>query len=169
MGRKSQALALAEEQEKTIARPERFFHEINLLHLEGHYFTFDPKAAHVFLDPMQSIEKRLQNPKINDKQPIEIIPNRDYGKPSVFAYKVFQAILKKLSDYGYPAPETVSFGHREILRLVGRASHGGRNSKELVKALNQFRNTTINCWFYDKDTKTGANLSLSLVNKFLYT
>jgi hypothetical protein len=82
---------------------------------------------------------------------------------------VFQAILKKLSDYGYPASETVSFGHREILRLVGRAAHGGRNSKELVKALNQFRNTTINCWFYDKDTKTGANLSLSLVNKFLYT
>jgi hypothetical protein len=169
MGRKSQALALAEEQEKAIAKPERFFHEINLLHLEGHYFTFDPKAAHVFPDPMQSVEKRLKNPKVNDEQPIEIIPNRDYGKPSVFAYKVFQAIIKKLSDYGYPASETVSFGHREILRLVGRASHGGRNSKELVKALNQFRNTTINCWFYDKDTKTGANLSLSLVNKFLYT
>jgi hypothetical protein len=43
MGRKPQALALVEEQEKAIAKPERLFHEINLLHLEGHYFTFDPK------------------------------------------------------------------------------------------------------------------------------
>jgi hypothetical protein len=87
----------------------------------------------------------------------------------VFAYKVYQAILKKLSDYGHPVPESVSFGHREIMRFIGRSSTGGRNSKELVRALNQFRNTAINCWLYDKSTKTGANLSLSLVNKFLYT
>jgi hypothetical protein len=169
MGRKPQALALAEEQKKNIARPERLFHEINLLHLEGHYFAFDPKAAHVFLDPMKSVEKRLGNPKINEEQPIEIIPHPSYGKPSVFSYKVFQAILKKLSDYGYPAPETVSFGSREIMRLSNRSWYGAANAKELVKTLNQFKHTAINCWFYDKGTKTGANLSLSLVNKFLYT
>src|SRR5919198_2382900 len=169
MGRKSQALALAEEQKKNIARPERLFHEINLLHLEGHYFTFDPKAAHVLLDPMKSVEKRLKNPKINEEQPIEVIPHPNYGKPSVFSYKVFQAILKKLSDYGYPAPETVSFGSREIMRLSNRSWYGAANAKELVKTLNQFKHTAINCWFYDKGTKTGANLSLSLVNKFLYT
>jgi hypothetical protein len=169
MGRKSQALALAEEQKKNIARPERLFHEINLLNLEGHYFTFDPKVANVFLDPMKSVEKRLKNPKINEEEPIEIIPHPGYGKPSVFSYKVFQAILKKLSDYGYPAPETVSFGSREIMRLSGRSWYGAANAKELVKTLNQFKHTAINCWFYDKGTKTGANLSLSLVNKFLYT
>jgi hypothetical protein len=50
----------------------------------------------------------------------------------VFAYKVYQAILKKLSDYGYPVPEGVSFGHRELMRLVGRTSTGGKNSKELA-------------------------------------
>src|SRR5919198_2382899 len=169
MGRKSQALALAEEQKKNIARPERLFHEINLLHLEGHYFTFDPKVANVFLDPMKSVEKRLKNPKINEEQPIEVIPHPSYGKPSVFSYKVFQAILKKLSDYGYPAPETVSFGSREIMRLSNRSWYGAANAKELVKTLNQFKHTAINCWFYDKGSKTGANLSLSLVNKFLYT
>jgi Replication initiator protein A len=169
MGRKSQALALAEEQKKNIARPERLFHEINLLHLEGHYFAFDPKVANVFLDPMKSIGKRLQNPKINEEQPIEIVPHPGYGKPSVFAYKVYQAILKKLSDYGYPAPETVSFGSREIMRLSGRSWYGAANAKELVKTLNQFKHTAINCWFYDKGTKTGASLSLSLINKFLYT
>jgi hypothetical protein len=169
MGTKPQALTLVEEQEKAIAKPERLFHEINLLHLEGHYFTFDPKGANVFADPMKSVERRLENPKINEEKPIEIVPHPGYGRPSVFAYKVYQAVLKKLSDYGHPVPETVSFGHREIMRFIGRTSTGGANSKALVRALNQFKNTGINCWFYDKATKTGANLSLSLVNKFLYT
>lgn len=169
MGRKTQALALTEEQKKNIAKPERLFHEINLLHLEGHYFAFDPKAAKVFVDPMKSVEKRLGNPKINEEQPIEIIPHPSYGKPSVFAYKVYQAILKKLSDYGHPVPESVSFGHRELMRLVGRSSTGGKNSKELVRVLNQLKYTSISCWFYDKHTGAGANLSLSFATRFLYT
>jgi hypothetical protein len=152
-----------------LVRPERLFHEINLLHLEGHYFTFDPKAANVFPDPMKSVEKRLKNPKINAEQSIEVIPHPGYGKPSIFAYKVYQAILKKLSDYGHPVPEGVSFGHRELMRLVGRTSTGGRNSKELVRVLNQFKNTAINCWFYDKHTKVAGNLSLPFATKFLYT
>ena len=169
MGGKPQAFALAEEQKKNIARPGRLFHEINLLHLEGHYFTFDPKVANVFLDPMKSVEERLENPKINEEKPIEIIPHPSFGRPSVFAYKVYQAILKKLSDYGHPVPETVSFGHREIMRLTGRSSTGGKNSKELVRVLNQLKVTLINCWFYDKHTRAGANLSLSFATRFLYT
>jgi len=168
MGTQPQAHASVEEQEKAIAKPERLFHEINLLHLEGHYFTFDPKGANVFADPMKSVEKRLANPAINEEKPIEIVAHPGYGRPSVFAYKVYQAILKKLSDYGYPVPESVSFSNREIMRVLGR-SYGGKNSKELVRALNQFKNTSINFWFYDKGTKTGGNLSFSLVNKFLYT
>jgi hypothetical protein len=168
MERASQKLATTE-QEKPVAKPERLFHEINLLHLEGHYFAFDPKTANVFLDPMKSVEERLQNPKINEEKPIEIIPHPGYGKPSVFAYKVYQAILKKLSDYGHPVPESVSFGHREIMRLVGRSSTGGKNSKELVRVLNQLKVTLINCWFYDKHTKAGAELSLSFATRFLYS
>jgi hypothetical protein len=109
MGTPPKPPAPVEELEKhRLAKPERLFHEINLLHLEGHYFAFDPKAAHVFPDPMKSVEKRLENPKINEEQPIEVIPHPGYGKPSVFAYKVYQASLKKLSDYGYPVPEGVS-------------------------------------------------------------
>jgi hypothetical protein len=169
MGRKTNALAVHEEPEKSLTRPERLFHEINLLHLEGHYFTFDPKAASTMPDPMKSVEKRLQHPEINTVEPVEIIPHPGYGRPSVFAYKVFQSILKKLSDYGYPAPESVSFGHREILRLVGRDSYGGKESKELVRVLNQFRYTAINCWLYNKATGEAANLSLSLATTFLYT
>jgi hypothetical protein len=169
MGTPPHVPALADEREKRMAKPERLFHELNLLHLEGHYFTFDPKAAKVFLDPMKSVERRLSNPKINEEQPLEVVPHPGYGKPSVFAYKVYQAILKKLSDYGHPVPEGVSFGHRELMRLVGRTSTGGKNSKELVQVLNQFSNTAINCWFYDKHTKTSGNLTFYLASRFLYT
>jgi hypothetical protein len=169
MGKKSQALALADEQNKHIARPERLFHEINLLHLEGHYFTFDPKAANMKHDPLKELDRRFRNPELNTVKPVSITPHPSYGAPSVFAYKVFQAILKKLSDYGYPASESVSFGHREIMRLLGRETYGGKDSKELVKVLNQFQHTAINCWLYNKSTAKATNLSLLLVTTFLYT
>lgn len=169
MGRKSQAFALAEEPENRIARPERLFHEINLLHLEGYYFTFDPKAARVTLDAMQEVERRFRNPEANTVEPVSIAPHPTYGAPSVLAYKVFQAVLKKLSDYGYPAPESVSFGTREILRFIGRKSYGGTNAKELVKVLQQLRHTEINCWMYNRETEGAANFSFSLATSFLYT
>lgn len=102
-------------------------------------------------------------------EPLSITPHQDYGAPSFFAYKVFQAILKKLSDYGKPAPESVSFGHREIMRLIGRAYYGGKDSKELMKVLHQLRNTEINCWMYDRATEEASNLSFSLATTFLYT
>jgi hypothetical protein len=170
MGRKPQMLAIVQEEpKKAITKPERFFYEINLLHLEGHYFTFDPKAASVGCDPLKEIDGRWRNPEKNTAEPVSITPHHSYGTPSVFAYKVFQAIIKKLSDYGYPAPESVSFGHREIMRLIGRDAYGGKDSKELVKVLHQFRHTGINCWLYNKSTEDAASLSFSLATTFLYT
>jgi hypothetical protein len=169
MGTKLQLIVPAEEQDKAVAKPERLFHEINLLHLEGHYFTFDPKGSRAPTNPLKEIEERFRNPEANNAKPITIEPHPTYGAPSVFAYKVFQAIIKKLSDYGYPAPESVSFGNREIMRLIGRASYGGKDSRELVKILNQLRHTAINCWLYNKSAGEAANLSLSLATTFLYT
>ena len=172
MGRKSQMHAVAQESQepkKAITKPDRLFHEINLLHLEGHYFTFDPKAARVTRDPLKELDERWRDPERNRVEPVSVTPNPSYGAPSVFAYKVFQAIIKKLSDYGHPAPENVSFGHREIMRLIGRDGYGGKDSKELVKILHQFRHTGINCWVYDKSTEEAASLSFSLATTFLYT
>jgi hypothetical protein len=173
MGRKPQMLAivqeLQQEPKKAITKAERLFHEINLLHLEGHYFTFDPKATRAIRDPLKEIDGRWRNPERNTVEPVSITPNLAYGTPSVFAYKVFQAIIKKLSDYGYPAPEKVSFGHREIMRLIGRDAYGGKDSKELVKVLHQFRHTGIDCWLYNKSTEEAASLSFSLATTFLYT
>lgn len=173
MGRKSQMVAIvqdSQEPKKAVTKPERLFHEINLLHLEGHYFTFDPKAAaRVIRDPLKELDMRWRNPERNTVEPVSITPNLAYGTPSVFAYKVFQAVIKKLSDYGYPAPENVSFGHREIMRLIGRDAYGGKDSKELVKVLHQFRHTGIDCWLYDKSTEEATSLSFSLATTFLYT
>jgi hypothetical protein len=169
MGRKPQMLVIVQDPQKAITKPERLFHEINLLHLEGHYFTFDPKAARAIRDPLKELDGRWRDPERNTVEPVSITPNLAYGTPSVFAYKVFQAIIKKLSDYGYPAPEKVSFGHREIMRLIGRDAYGGKDSKELVKVLHQFRHTGIDCWLYNKRTEEAASLSFSLATTFLYT
>jgi hypothetical protein len=172
MGRKPQMLAVTQESQepkKAITKPDRLFHEINLLHLEGHYFTFDPKAASAVRDPLKEIDERWRDPERNTVEPVSITPNLSYGTPSVFAYKVFQAIIKKLSDYGHPAPEYVSFGHREIMRLIGRDAYGGSDSKKLVRVLHQFRHTGINCWLYDKSTEEATSLSFSLATTFLYT
>jgi len=162
-------LDIVNDPQKAITKPERLFHEINLLHLEGHYFTFDPKATRALRDPLKDIDGRWRDPERNTVEPVSITPNLSFGTPSVFAYKVFQAIIKKLSDYGYPAPENVSFGHREIMRLIGRDAYGGKDSKELVKVLHQFRHTGIDCWLYNKSTEEAASLSFSLATTFLYT
>ena len=84
---------------------ERLFHEINLLRLEGYYFCLDPKASSKRVGKQTFVE-RLKTPKEVVERPIYIEPHPTYGHPSVLAYKVLQAIMKKLSDYGYPFPET---------------------------------------------------------------
>jgi hypothetical protein len=170
MGRKPQMLAIVQkEPTKAVTKPERLFHEINLLHLEGHYFTFDRKATRAVHDPLKELDERWRDPERNTVEPVSITPHHSFGTPSVFGYKVFQAIIKKLSDYGYPAPESVSFGHREIMRLIGRDGYGGKDSKELVKVLHQFRHTGINCWLYNKGDEEAVSLSFSLATTFLYT
>ena len=104
-----------------LAKPERLFHEINLLHLEGHYFAFDPKAANVFPDPMKSVEKRLANPKINAEHPIEIIP-----PPLTRMASGMPAALRPLL--------VGKIRHRSARRIVARSGSlfGGR-SKALLR------------------------------------
>jgi hypothetical protein len=92
---------------------ERLFHEINLLRLEGYYFCLDPKAAKRQRAKREFVE-RIKAPEDVLESPITIEPNPNYGYPSIVAYKVLQAIMKKLSEYGYPVSESVAFSQREL-------------------------------------------------------
>ena len=153
---------------KELFMEERLFHEINLLRLEGYYFCLDPKAASR-RKAREEFFERIKNREEIEKRPITIEPHPTYGYPSVLAYKVLQAILKKLSDYGYPVPETVSFSQRELARLTGRSSYGGWNQEQFYRAINQLLHTKITSWFYHKGDDSWAAVSLFLLVSALFS
>ncbi len=79
---------------------ERLFHEINLLRLEGYYFCLDPKEAARRRGKRELQETLKLGTDAMEKRPVVISINPDYGQPSTTAYKILQAIIKKLSDFG---------------------------------------------------------------------
>src|SRR5688572_27272037 len=82
---------------------ERLFHEINLLRLEGYYFCLDPKEAARRRGRRELHDTLKRGTGAMEKRPVVISINPDYGQPSTTAYKILQAIIKKLSDFGLPA------------------------------------------------------------------
>jgi hypothetical protein len=150
----------------TPADDERLFNELNLLRLEGYYFCFDRRSATEKMGK-RTLHEQVRTPQGSVTQPITIVANPLYGYPSVTAYKLYQAILKKISDYGRPVPDTVSFYKRELARLFGFKSFGGFQWKKLYTAIQQLRNTDIECTLYDKETEQWMRLNLRLVNTTL--
>ena len=139
-----------------IVEPDRLFNEANLLRLEGRLFCFDPKEAGRRESRAYTFEQAIQ-------QPVIIEPHPNFGYPSTLAYKVLQAISKKLTEEGFPVPESVSFSQRELARLIGRPSFGGAQSMELYRAIMQLHTTRIQCSFYDKRTHEWASRSIHVL------
>jgi hypothetical protein len=81
---------------------------------------------------------------------IEVEIHPSYGQPSVLDYKIVQAIFLKMTEVGEPYSGTVAFTKRELARLVGRESWGGKDSHELYHAMMQLRKTSINCCIHNK-------------------
>src|SRR5919197_4830718 len=140
----------------------RLFHEINLLRIEGYYFCFSPKLAAIISGKQEFTERFKTSDRVIERA-IAIEPNPTYGYPSPLAYKVLQAILKKLSDYGYPVSETVSFSQRELAALAGRQSFGGMTSKQLLKTIMQLKSTLVWCSFYAKNTDEWQSTTFTLL------
>ena len=77
---------------------DRLFNEINLLRLEGYYFCLDPKDALRRINDKYEFFEIIRRRKTEiEKRPVIIIPNPIFGYPSILAYKVLQAIMRKLS------------------------------------------------------------------------
>lgn len=142
---------------------ERLFHEINILRIEGFYFCHDPKAAAKQSGKLNFLD-RLKNPQEVIERPITIEINPQYGRPSVLAYKILQTVWKKLSDYGSPIPNKVSFTQHELARLVGRKTFGGKDSREFLHAVMQLKHTSVWCTLYNKETKQGITRTFSFLN-----
>ena len=127
---------------------DRLMEEINILRLEGRIFCFDPRQAKRQAGPISFGD--------DNRPPVEVVPHPHFGRPSVLAYKVLQAIFLKMTEEGYPYPDTVSFSQREIARLVGRSVFGGNQSRQLYEAIMQLHTARVTCSFYDKETKEWA-------------
>jgi len=140
--------------EQTSAKVERLFMENNLLRIMGYLFCHDPRAAVKHTEPITDIDKIL-------KKQISIEPNPTYGQPGPADFKVFLAILKKLSDYGRPVPNKVYFSQMELARLTDR-SWGGRTGKDCIHSLYTLAHTRITMPFYRpvKDEPFIANFSI---------
>src|SRR5437016_6460054 len=86
----------------------RLFNEINLLRLEGYFFCLDPKEAARRTNKKYEFFEIIKRPKSEiEKRPVVIVPNPNYGYPSILAYKVLQAIMQKLSWISYHVPDTL--------------------------------------------------------------
>jgi hypothetical protein len=157
---------------KDIAEPftdERLFHEINLLRLEGYFFCLDPKEASRRRGKREFQETLKLGIDAMERRPVVISINPDYGQPSTTAYKILQAIIKKVSNYGLPASHTVFFSQRELARMVGRKSFGGNNQKQFLHAFMQLRDTRILCWLYDKENNAWAAADFQMLDAAIFS
>ena len=136
------------------AKPDPLLEELHVVRLEGRYFCFDKHAA------------KRRNGVLNYRDGarglvIEVSPR--FGHPSILAYKVLQAIFRKVTLEGKPYPDTVAFSRRELGRLIGRDIFGGRDSKDLYDAIRQLEDTKIELYLYNKDGKEYRSYRFSLV------
>ena len=137
---------------------EKLYMENTLLRVFGALFCHDPKRAH---ERTGTIEL---NRGVKQKN-ISIRLDPEFGQPGPFAHKVTIGLLKKHSDFGLPARREVSFSERELMRLTGRTSWGGRDSDELTLALKQIRHTHILAHF--KSTDRFVEHDFSIFNEVL--
>ena len=128
--------------------------EINVVRLEGRYFCFDKHEA----------RKRLGIYRYRDGNREAIIEvNPRYGHPSILAYRVLQAIFRKVTVEGRPYPDAVAFRYRELGRLVGRDIFGGRDSKEIYEAICQLQDTKVSFILHDEHSRKQLRYRFNLV------
>src|SRR4051812_37613187 len=90
---------------------DAFLEELNVVRLEGRYFCFDKFEA----------KKRKGTFRYQDGEREVIIQvSAEYGHPSILAYRVLQALFRKVTLEGRPYPDIVAFGLRELGRMIGR-------------------------------------------------
>jgi hypothetical protein len=129
-----------------LGQPQTLLEELQMVRLEGRYFCFDKHEAKARTGVLEYRDG-------NRGLVIEV--SLRFGHPSLLAYKVLQAVFRKITEAGKPYPDTIVLGQRELGRLVGRDSFGGRDAQQLHQAISQLRNTNVELYLYDeaKDTE----------------
>jgi hypothetical protein len=136
-------------------RIEALLEELTVVRLEGRYFCFDRRAVGKRPNVM-TYEDEHENLVTIQTSPVS-------GHPSILAYRVLQAVFRKVTLAQRPYPAVVSFSRRELGRLVGREIFGGKDSKELMRAIAQLEDTKVTLFKKDKSGKRFATLSLRML------
>jgi hypothetical protein len=157
-----------QESEIEVFDPDKLYHEINLLRIEGYYFNFSTKQTSQDNEKKPFLE-RIKTPEGFIEKPISIDINPKYGQPSFLAYKILDAIVKKYSDYYYPLPTGVPFTSRELARSIGYKSFGGKNLEQFHDAVMQLRRTGVICSFFDKENKEWKSVDFQILDKVLFS
>ena len=134
----------------TLAKLDPLLEEINVVRIEGRYFSFDKHEA--------KKKSGIYEYRDGDRG-IVIETNPRYGQPSIIAYKVLQAVFRKITLEGKPYPETVAFSYHELGRMIGRDIIGGNDSRQLFTAIRQLQDTKIELNLYD--AKSGKRQQFS--------
>ena len=121
---------------RTAPVAEPVYLENTLLRVFGVLFCHDPKRAR------QRTGTVANNRGVKEKN-VVVRFDPEHAQPGPFAHKIAMAVIRKQSSYGRPAQKQISFSQRELIRLTGRASWGGRQSDELALALKQIRYTHV--------------------------
>ncbi len=124
-------------------RTEAVYFENTLLRVFGVLFCHDPKQARTRTGKIE-IDRGVKERNIT----VRLHP--EYAQPGPFAHKVAVAIIRKQSSYGRPIRKEISFSQRELMRLAGRSTWGGRDSEELALALKQIRYAHVMAHFKTK-------------------
>ncbi|KRQ09136.1 replication initiator protein A [Bradyrhizobium manausense] len=123
---------------------EAVYLESTLLRVFGVLFCHDPKRARTRTGKVEI------NRGVAEKG-ITVRLDPEYAQPGPFAHKVAMAILRKQSRFGSPAQNRISFSQRELMKMTGRKTWGGRDSEELELALKQIRYTHVVAHFKQQD------------------
>jgi hypothetical protein len=115
-----------------LQQAEPVYLESTLLRVFGVLFCHDPKRA-------RSRTGKIEINRGVAERGIAVRFDPEYAQPGPFAHKVAMAVIRKQSGFGRPAQKAISFSQRELIRMTGRKSMGGRQSEQLVLALKQIR------------------------------
>jgi hypothetical protein len=123
---------------------EPVYLESTLLRVFGVLFCHDPKRA-------RSRTGKIEINRGVAEKGIAVRFDPEYAQPGPFAHKVAMAVIRKQSGFGRPAQKAISFSQRELIRMTGRKSMGGRQSEELALALKQIRYSHVLAHFKKDD------------------
>jgi hypothetical protein len=123
---------------------EPVYLESTLLRVFGVLFCHDPKRA-------RSRTGKIEINRGVAEKGIAVRFDPEYAQPGPFAHKVAMAVIRKQSGFGRPAQRAISFSQRELIRMTGRKSMGGRQSEELALALKQIRYSHVLAHFKKED------------------